>query len=286
MLFPTTETINVTTESVLNNSNWGQQLIDGIVSCGFSLLQAILTAIVGWYLIKLIIRWSKKLLKKTSLEESVSNFVVAIINTALKVLLVISLIGIMGVPMSSIIAVLGSAGLAIGLALQGCLTNLAGGILILVVKPFKVGDYIIEAGGQEGTVTAIDIIYTKLLTVDNRSITIPNGNLANSTVINVTKEKIRRLDFTVAIGYDENIEKTKQVLLAVANESQYILKDHECNVFVNNFDPSSVSMVVRFWVDSQNYWDAKWDTQEAIKRAFDNNNIKIPYEQLDVHINQ
>lgn len=270
----------------INGQNWGKQLIDGVVSCGFSLLQAILTAIIGWFVIKLIVRWGKKLLKKTSLEDSIVHFIISIVNAGLKILLVISLIGIMGVPMSSIIAVIGSAGLAIGLALQGCLTNLAGGVLILVVKPFKVGDYIIEAGGNEGTVTAIDIIYTKLLTVDNRSITIPNGTLANSTVINVTKEKIRRLDFTVSIGYNEDIDKTKQVLLDVANQSPYILKEQQCNVFVNNFDPSSVSMVVRFWVDAQNYWDAKWNTQETIKRAFDNNNIKIPYEQLDIHINQ
>ena len=285
MYLSATEILN-TTVIEKTTSEWGQKLIDGVVSCGFALLQAILTAIIGWYVIKLLTRWGKKLLKKTALEESIINFIVAIINAGLKVLLVISLIGIMGVPMSSIIAVIGSAGLAIGLALQGCLTNLAGGVLILLVKPFKVGDYIIEAGGFEGTVTAIDIIYTKLLTADNRAVTIPNGTLANSTVINVTKEKIRRLDFSVSVGYHENIDKTKQVLLEAANKSPYILKDKECAVFVNNFDPSRISMILRFWVDSDHYWTAKWETQEDIKRAFDDNHIEIPYEQLDIHINQ
>ena len=287
MILFTTESLSTNAVELTKNvDDWGKQLIDGVVSCGFSLLQAILTAVIGWFVIKLIIRWSKKLLSKTSLEDSIANFIIAIVNAGLKILLVISLIGIMGVPMSSIIAVIGSAGLAIGLALQGCLTNLAGGVLILIVKPFKVGDYIIEAGGFEGTVTAIDIIYTKLLTADNRAVTIPNGTLANSTVINVTKEKIRRLDFSVSVGYHEDIDKTKQVLLEAANKSPYILKDKECAVFVNNFDPSRISMILRFWVDSDHYWTAKWETQEDIKRAFDDNHIEIPYEQLDIHINQ
>ncbi len=263
---------------------WVQKLIDGAVSCGFTLLQAVLTAVIGWYIIKLIIHWVRTLLKKSSLDDSVSGFLTSVIASSLKVILIITIIGIMGIPMSSIVAVIGSAGLAIGLALQGCLTNFAGGVLILIMKPFKVGDYIIDSSGNEGTVTAIDIIYTKLVTPDNRAVTIPNGTLANNTVTNTTREPFRRLDFNVSISYDEDIDRVKMVLYEVASSCEQLLKDRECTVFVNSFDPSAVSMVLRFWVESDKYWPSKWETQEKIKKSFDSHHISIPFDQLDVHV--
>lgn len=273
---------NIVTEDAL--PTWLQKLIDGAVACGLTLLQAIITGVIGWYIIKFTVRWVKALLAKSSLDDSISGFLISVFRSSLKVILVITIIGIMGIPMSSIVAVIGSAGLAIGLALQGCLTNFAGGVLILLMKPFKVGDYIIDSSGNEGTVTAIDIIYTKLVTPDNRAVTIPNGTLANNTVTNATREAFRRLDFNVSIGYDEDIDRVKKVLYDVAESCEFIEKERECTVFVNSFDPSAVSMVLRFWVASEKYWPVKWEIQEKIKKSFDKHHISIPFDQLDVHM--
>lgn len=273
---------DIVTESTL--PVWLQKLIDGVMACGFTLLRAVITGVIGWYIIKFVVRWVKTLLTKSSLDDSISGFLISVLRSSLKVILLITIIGILGIPMSSIVAVIGSAGLAIGLALQGCLTNFAGGVLILIMKPFRVGDYIIDSSGNEGTVTAIDIIYTKLVTPDNRAVTIPNGTLANNTVTNATREAFRRLDFNVSIGYEEDIDRVKKVLYDVAVSCEFVEKERECMVFVNSFDPSAVSMVLRFWVASDKYWPVKWEIQEKIKKSFDKHQISIPFDQLDVHM--
>lgn len=265
-------------------SLWLSKLGDLAVALGVTLLKAIIVAVVGWYIIKFISKWIKTILLKSKLDDGISGFLSSVLRTILQILLVIIVIGIMGIPMSSIVALIGSAGLAIGLALQGCLTNFAGGVLILIVKPFKVGDYIKDGNGIEGTVTAIDIIYTKLVTVDNQSVTIPNGNLANSTVINSTKEPHRRLDFDVSISYDEDIDRVKKVLIEAAQNCTSRLEEQECTAFVRSFDPSAVKITLRFWVKSEDYWSVKWEMQEMIKKIFDENHISIPYDQLDVHV--
>lgn len=265
-------------------SIWLGKLGDVAVAFGLTLLKAIIVAVVGWYLIKFICKWAKKILLRSRLDDGISGFLSSVLRTILQALLVIMVIGIMGIPMSSIVALIGSAGLAIGLALQGCLTNFAGGVLILIVKPFKVGDYIIDSNGNEGTVTAIDVIYTKLLTADHKSVTIPNGTLANSTVINTTKEDRRRLDFDVSISYEEDIDRVKSVLMDVAGACTCRLEDQECTTFVRSFDPSAVKITLRFWVKSEDYWTVKWEMQESIKKHFDQNEISIPYDQLDVHV--
>ena len=265
-------------------SIWLEKLGDVAVAFGLTLLKAVIVAIVGWYIIKFISRWTKRILLKSKLDDGISGFLSSVFRTMLQVLLIIIVIGIMGIPMTSIIALVGSAGIAIGLALQGCLTNFAGGVLILIVKPFKVGDYIIDSSGNEGTVTAIDVIYTKLMTADNRSVTIPNGTLANSTVINTTKEPQRRLDFDVSISYEEDIDRVKAVLLETAAACPFKLEEQECIAFVHSFDPSAVKITLRFWVNSENYWAVKWEMQENIKKIFDKNEISIPYDQLDIHM--
>lgn len=254
------------------------------VAAGLTLLRAVIVGVIGWYIIKLISRWVRSLLNRSSLDDGMAGFLTSVITTVLRCLLVVIIIGILGIPMSSVVALVGSAGLAIGLALQGCLTNFSGGVLILVVKPFKVGDYIIDSDGNEGTVTAIDIIYTKLLTADNRTVTIPNGTLANSTVINTTREPIRRLDFNVSISYEENIDRVKKVLLHTAQESGFVVEGQESRAFVASFDPSAVKITLRFWVQSEAYWEAKWAMQEAIKKQFDAEGISMPFDQLDVHV--
>lgn len=254
----------------------GQKLTD----IGSNLIGGIIVAVIGWYVIKLLKKTCKNLMKRSTLDDSIVNFLMSIIDAALKIILVITVATTMGIEMTSFLTLLASAGLAISLALQGCLTNFAGGVLILLLKPFTVGDYIIDSNGDEGTVTGIDIIYTHLLTADNRVIVIPNGNLANSTITNVTKEPVRRIDFKVSIDYDENIEKVRAILEKAAWENPLVLKDRDIVAFVNKFDPSSIDMTLRIWVNSQDYWTLKPQLQEMIKVTFDKNNIVIPYDKL------
>lgn len=257
---------------------------DWIIDSVEKLAIAIVIAVIGWYIVKFIVRGVRKSLQRSKLDASISGFLLSMVNYALKIILFIIVITTLGVEMASIVAVVGSAGLAIGLALQGCLSNFVGGVLILVTKPFVVGDYITDANGNEGTVTAIDIIYTSLLTPDNKAVTIPNGGLANNIVTNSTKEKERRIDFNVSIGYSEDVLKVKEILNALGKESPYTLLEREVNVFVNSFDPSGITMTLRLWVKSEQYWEAKWKFQEDIKRTFDAYHIVIPYDKLDVNI--
>ncbi|HEX3021718.1 MAG TPA: mechanosensitive ion channel domain-containing protein, partial [Lachnospiraceae bacterium] len=169
------------------------------------------------------------------------------------------------------------------LALQGSLSNFAGGVLILLMKPFRVGDYIITAT-NEGTVTSLDIIYTRLLTADNRLVVIPNGALSNSSIINVTHEPIRRLDISVLIDYSENIKKVKDILESLAKSHELVLQDREINVFVNSFDPSAINIGIRMWVERDNYWILKWDMLEKIRDEFENNQVTTPFDQVNVNI--
>ncbi len=259
-------------------------LYQKLLQLGGHLLKAIIIAIVGWYIVKFISKWCRKFLMRSRLDDSVSGFLASLIGMILKIVLVLTVIGTLGIEMTSISTLVASAGLAVSLSLKGCLSNFAGGVLILILKPFAVGDYIIDSDGNEGTVTSIDIIYTKLLTPDNRAVVIPNGTLANATVTNVTKEAKRRIDFSVSIDYDEDISKVRDILENLAKENAYVLKDEEISAKVNRFDPSAIDMILRVWVKSENYWDAKFQLQELIKTTFDKCNVVIPYEKLDVNL--
>ena len=241
----------------------------------------------GWYIIKFIVKAFSKLLFRSKLDDSVASFLTSLTGMVLKILLIIIVITTLGIDVTSILALVGSAGLAIGLALQGCLSNFAGGVLILILKPFKVGDYILDGNGNEGTVTSIDIIYTHLLTADNRAIVVPNGALSNATIMNNTEQEVRRIDFNVSVDYSENIDKVKRILLELAQNDEFVIKDDETRpylAFVNKFDPSAISMTLRVWVTTADYWTAKAHIQEMIKMAFDKNDIVIPYDKLDVNI--
>lgn len=258
----------------------GEKLTD----IGSNLIGGIVVAVIGWYIVKFLSKTIKKLFEKSKLDESITNFLMSLVNIGLKIVLFITVATTMGVEMTSFLTLLASAGLAISLALQGCLTNFAGGVLILLLKPFTVGDYIVDDSGDEGTVTSIDVIYTHLLTPDNRAVIIPNGNLANSTITNVTKEPIRRIDFKVSIDYNENVEKVRGILEQAARENPLVLQDRDIVAFVNKFDPSSIDMTLRIWVKSVDYWTLKPQLQEMIKVTFDKHNIVIPYDKLDVNI--
>ena len=181
------------------------------------------------------------------------------------------------------VAVLGSGGLALGLSLQNSLSNFAGGILLLLSKPFVVGDYII-ALGNEGVVSKIDVIYTTLLTPDNRKIVLPNGSLSGANIVNVTNQDTRRVDITVGVDYASDISYVKSVLEEIAKSQELILKDQDILVYVDSFDSSAITMGMRVWTKSEDYWTVKWDLQEKIKITFDEKHISIPYERMDVSL--
>ena len=191
-----------------------------------------------------------------------------------------------GVKESSVAALLGTAGVTIGLALQGGLENLSGGVMLLLFKPFQVGDYIIQdqAGGTEGTVYKVEMFYTTLITIDNKHVIIPNGKLSNSTIINVTAQNLRNLEIKVGISYDSDIKKAKKLLQHILQEDPGTKSDKDMLVFVDELADSAVVMGLRVWVPTDKYWKIKWRLNEKIKESFDANGISIPYPQMDVHV--
>ena len=260
-----------------------RELGDWALNKGFQLILAIICMYLGVKLSRLIVKMIHKSFHKSNLEESVASFLLSLIKFGLYAIVFITAASIVGFQVTSLVTILGTASLAIGLALQGSLANFAGGVLILILKPFKVGDYIIENDKQcEGTVTAIDIFYTKLMTYDNRIIVIPNGNITAHSLINVTAAGIRKLDVSIGVSYDSDLRKVKEILTQVVRENPYYDKTRDLDVFVDSFGESSIKMGVRFYVTTEEYWKAKWLLNEQIKIAFDENQIRIPYEQLEV----
>lgn len=251
------------------------------------LVIAILIYFVGKKIIKAIVNLVEKALNKSNLDESVSHFLAKLCNVLLYLMLIIIVVGYMGLPTSSLVALLGSAGLAVGLALQGSLANFAGGVLILLMKPFKIGDYIITSG-YEGVVTGIDVFYTKLTTGDNKVIVIPNGIITNASIQNNTDNHERRVDIIVPIEYQEDFNKVKALLLRLAEENDLVLKDeiHEPVVFLNEFAASSINVGFRVWAKTDDYWTVLWGLQENIKSEFDKNGISIPFDQLEIKIHK
>ncbi len=264
-----------------------EELPNKILQLGVRVLLALLILLIGSQLIKLVRKIVRRSMERAHAETGATQFVESFVKAALYVVLIFFIASFLGVDAASIVALLGSAGVAIGLAVQGSLSNLAGGVLILLLKPFKVGDYIIEnAGKQEGTVSEIQIFYTKLLTPDNRVIILPYGALANNSLVNVTAEKHRRLDIVVSISYDADIKQAKEMLQKVLEKDSAVKKDMEMRVFVNELAASSVDLGVRCWLDNADYWEGKWRITESCKYALDEAGITIPFPQLDVHLPQ
>lgn len=233
--------------------------------------------------IKGIVKLLRKTMTKKGTEISVTNFVCSLVNYALIFLLVMVLLGTFGLS-GTLVAILGSVGLAVGLALQGSLSNFAGGVLIILLKPFQIGDYIEgKASGCEGTVTDISLFYTKLCTVDNRLVILPNGALSNSNIINYNKLGTRMLNLTFDISYDSDLALAKAILLELANKDEAVLADEAKTVFVSELSDSSVKLGFRVFVNAADYWTAKWRITENVKLAFDERGIGIPFPQLDVH---
>ncbi len=260
-------------------------MIPTLISFALQVVLAVILYGISVKVIKWIIKIVQKGMERHGVDTGVKQFLCSIIKYALYLVLIMTILSLFGVATTSVVAVLGSAGVAIGLALQGSLANFAGGVLILLLKPFKVGDYIIQ-GGNEGTVYEISIFYTKLKTVDNKVVVIPNGILSNNTLTNVSHMEKRRVDVTVGISYDADIKLAKELLYRLAQKDESRLPEEDAVVFVDNLGASSVDIGVRIWVKSEDYWDTKWRLTENIKYILDENHISIPYQQIDVQIKQ
>lgn len=262
-----------------------ENAIPEILDFCVDVLLAILVLIIGGRIIKWIVKILKRSMERTNAEQGVVTFVSSLCKYALYFVLLLMVLSNFGVTASSVIAVLGSAGLTLGLALQGSLSNFAGGVLILLLKPFVVGDYIIEnVDKQEGTVSEITIFYTKLLTPDNKAIMIPNGSLSNSSITNVTAMMNRRLDLRFGVAYNSDIAKVKAILEEVIRNDEAVIQEEEKSVFVSDLLDSSMDMGLRCWVKKEDYWTARWRIMENVKLAFDKEGVEIPFPQMDVNL--
>lgn len=290
-LSETAEAISQLSEEIIKEPNiileYLESCIPSLISFGVKILIALIIYLVGKKIIKIIIKLIDRTLDKTGADVGVVNFINSVVRILLYIVLALIIGGQFGVSTTSVVALVGSAGLAISLALQGSLSNFAGGVLLLILKPFKIGDYIIEQStGNEGTVTDIDIFYTKLLTVDNKMVAMPNGNLINSSITNVTNEDFRRLDIIVGISYDSDMKKAKGIIMDILKSDPSGVHDKEMVVFVSDLADSAVMIGGRMWVKTEEYWQARWRVIEEVKLEFDKHKITIPFNQLDVNINQ
>ncbi len=246
-------------------------------------IYAVLALIVGFWLVSRLINILEKVLLKKEIDISLQKFLLRLVNIGLKVLVLISVAGLIGIPTTSFIAVIGAAGLAIGLALQGSLANFAGGVLILFLKPFKVGDFI-EGAGHTGTVEDISIFYTNLTTPKNQAIVIPNAQLSNNSIINYSTKPIRRLDLVFGIDYSDDINKAKEVLRKILSSEQRVLEEPAFMIGVDALGDNSVNLVTKSWCKNEDYWDLNYELIEKVKKEFDANEISFPFPQRDLHI--
>ncbi len=260
-------------------------MLEFVTTKGLSLVGVILIVVFGLKAIKWIKKWIKTSPKLDKIDSSLRSFAVSFVSVVLYAILFVTALMILGVPATSFIAVLTTCAAAIGLALQGSLSNFAGGIMILLFKPFKVGDFI-EAAGETGVVSEISVVYTELLTLDNKRITIPNGTLTNSVIENYSSEDLRRVDLTFNTAYDCDIEKVKEIISKVIEAHPMALKNPEPFVRLSAHNESALTYTARIWCKNADYWDVNFDILENVKKAFDENGIKIPYNQIDVHIDK
>lgn len=267
----------------MNWKNILDLLMEFATSWGIKLLAALVVLVIGLRIVKAFTKWFKKTPKLNKLDDSLRVFLVSFLRILLYVVLIITVAMIIGIPATSFITILASCGVAIGLALQGSLSNFAGGLMILFFKPFKVGDYI-EAAGESGTVVDISVVYTVLLTPDNKRITLPNGSLTNSPIENYSAEKLRRVDLTFNAAYGCDVNKVKDIITKVISTNEKVLKDPEPFVRLSQCAESALTYTVRVWCDGADYWDIYFDLLERVKLAFDENGIEIPYPQIDVHV--
>lgn len=269
-------------EDVVNIS---EKALELLWKYGPQVVLAIVTLIIGLIVIGIVTRTFKRVLTKRGADPSLIPFLGTLVSITLKVMLLISVVGMVGIEVTSFVAVIGAAGLAVGLALQGTLQNFAGGVIILLIKPFRVGDFI-EAAGHSGTVHEIQIFNTYLKTPQNVTIIIPNGQLANSSTTNYSTEDTRRLDFGAGIGYGDDADTAKQVLYDMIKNDDRVLSDPEPQIILKTLADSSVNFEARMWVKKEDYWGVNFDLNEKVYKTFGEKGLNIPFPQMDVHLHQ
>lgn len=287
----TTQEVTDATQEAVKQVNQLTQYVQDSIPRLITFGLKVLAALVAFFIGRLVIRWIRKIVRRSfersGADKGVEQFVDSLLKYGLYALLVFSLISSLGFDTTSVAAVLASGGVAIGLALQGSLSNFAGGVLILLLKPFVVGDYIIEdTNGKEGTVKEIQIFYTKLSTIDNKTIVIPNGMLTNNSITNATAKDERQLDLRVSISYDADIRQAKNVIEELLEKDECIIKNEQINVFVHELADNAVVLGIRAWVKNEEYWTTRWRLLEEIKILLDENGIEIPYPQMAVHMKE
>lgn len=266
-------------------SQLGAMISDLITKYGLKLLGAIVALVIGLWIIKILVKAINKLMTKSKMDPSLSGFLGSMTSILLKTLLIISVLGMMGVQMTSFIAILGAAGLAVGMALSGTLQNFAGGVMILLFKPFKVGD-LIEAEGYLGIVKEIQIFVTILTTLDNKTIIIPNAGLSSNSLTNFSTQPTRRVDWSFGIAYGNSYDKAKELILNLVREDQRIFKDPEPFIALGELADSSVNLTVRVWVKAEDYWGVFFDMNEKFYKNADKAGLSIPFPQMDVHMDK
>ncbi|WP_372641678.1 mechanosensitive ion channel family protein [Ancylomarina sp.] len=269
----------------MNTEKILDQLIQVGVEYGPKLIGAIVVLIIGGWVIKVLTRSIGKLMDKSKMDESLKPFLKGLVGMLLKALLFISVLGMVGVEMTSFIAILAAAGLAIGMALSGTLQNFAGGVMILIFKPFKIGDFI-DAQGYLGVVKEIQIFNTIITTPDNKTIIIPNGGLSNSSMTNYSTEEKRRVDWTIGIAYGDDVDKARAVIKRLCDEDSRIHKDPEVFIAVSELADSSVNFAVRAWVKAPDYWGVFFALNENVYKTFGKEGLNIPFPQMDVHVHK
>ncbi len=266
-----------------NFQMYWEKFIDLVIRYGGKFIIALLIWIIGLFVIKLVSRLAGKGMEHSKVELTLSKFIISLLNFSLKILLLVTCISLVGIKMTAFIALIGAMGLAFGLALQGSLSNFAGGILINFLKPYKIGDFI-ETGGILGTVKEISIFNTVLNTPDNKRIILPNSNVSNNNITNYSAEPTRRVDLFFGVDYNTDMERARQIIGEVIASHHKTLKDPPPFIRVGKFSASSIDITVRIWVEAADYWDVYFDILEQVKSAFDEAGIVIPFQQVDVFI--
>lgn len=285
----TNQTVEEAAKNVEESAGIVKDTLDNIIKWMIgksgSVLVAILFIVIGLKLVSVFLKILRRSFERSKMESSVAGFLLSIIRVICYTLVFITAAAIVGFEVTSFVTILGTASLAIGLALQGALSNLAGGVLILLLKPFELGDYIIENNkNNEGTVISIDIFYTRLLTHDNKVVVIPNGILADNSLVNLTNERKRKVEVKISIAYNSNIKEVKEIVYSILGQEDRILDEEPKDVFIDSFDDSGMTLGIRAWVKTEDYWSTTWDLRERVKTAFDENQIEIPYNRLEVDL--
>ncbi|CAM4065859.1 small-conductance mechanosensitive channel MscS [Vibrio neonatus] len=272
-------------EGMQDAHHWFVNNTDLLIGYAMNIITAVLILFIGNIITKMIANSVSKMLKKRDLDKAVIDFVHAMVRYLLFVIVLIAALGRLGVQTASVVAIIGAAGLAVGLALQGSLSNFAAGVLIVAFRPFKSGDYV-EIGGVAGSVDSIQIFQTVLTTPDNKMVVVPNGSVIGSPITNYSRHETRRIDYVIGVSYSADLKKTEQVIRQTLEAEERLLKDKGIQIGVVELADSSVNFVVRPWCRTADYWDVYFDMLKAIKIALDENGIEIPYPQMDVHLNK